>query len=349
LAVFGADTEVGKFLARLDANTPEADLREIAGPDDAERARCTELQKTVGEMQAMQAPKLRVNAEREAQEGARLRDDLASIAGLLDQGSLDAAAAREKALKEARDAAALIAHQFDAEPLGEIGSQSWRSLWEAACRYAAHVDQDLPPGHDQFLCPLCMQEVDHDARRRLQSFDRFVRDDVNAGLARLEQEKEVALANLPDMDAIRDRHQGAISLLGTRNGELGLEVLGWIQQAAETSAKVRRSDLEDLAPPSFPPDLGDWIEGRNVEANRQRAIEQSADRDTIEKECAELQARRLLGENLEATVARLVALKTVAHIESAIAKVGTRGVSNKISAFSEEFVRSGQRRPDVGP
>ena len=338
---FGVGTTTADFLTPMSADTSEDELRKLAGLDGTEQARRDELRRTMGEIQAKQAPKLREAAERDAREVVQLRDDLAAVSAHLNTTAIKAVVEGEKALKETSDAADLVARRFDAEPLSEIGSQPWRALWAAARRYAEHVGQDFPAAHDHALCPLCMQDLDVDARRRLTSFDEFVRDDVNAQLTKLQEEKTAALARLPDIDVIRERHRGAVALLGDGEDEPGMAVREWLDAAAEGLERIRKVALEELQGLDPPPDLNAWIEKQNEEADRHRKIEGAEGSERVEKDLAELDARHLLGERLAAALLRLTALKEIARINSAIGKVGTGGVSRKIGSFSEKFVRAG--------
>jgi hypothetical protein len=341
VAPFGTDTAVGRLLTRLAADSSEEELRSLGRLGDDERTRRDELRRTMGEIQARQAPQLRAAAERDAREAGSLRDDVAVIAKCLDQAAINSVKERERKLVEAKQAADLAARRFESEPMEEVGSPAWRALWEAARRYAEHVGQGLPADHEAALCPLCMQELDDEARTRLASFEEFVRDDVNSRLDELEAEKREALVRLPDVGAARGRHRASIALLGEGEDELGTKVGDWLNAATVELKRTREADLVGLTPLNPPPDLTGWIEGKDEEAARHRKIEDGEDNREIEVELADLDARHLLGECLADILARLKALKQIARLDAAIDKVGTGGVSRKIGSLSQEFVEAG--------
>ena len=338
---FDAGTRVADLLSRMHADISEDELRALAGLDGMEEARRDELRRTIGEIQAMQAPRLREAAEREAGQLIQLREDLATVATHVNAKAIELVVDREKALKEAREAADLAARRFNAEPLSEIGGQAWRALWTAARRYAEHIDQEFPAAHDHALCPLCMQGLSADARRRLTSFDEFVRDDVNAHLVKLQEEKTAILLRLPNIGVIHERHRAAMALLGEGENEPGAAVRNWFDAAARGLEQIRKGDIEGLEGIGPQPDLSAWIEKRTEEADRQRKIERAEGSEGVVKELAELEARHRLGERLADVISRLTALKEIARINSAIGKLGTGGVSRKIGSFSGEFVRAG--------
>ena len=341
LRAYGEGTRAATLLAGLGAATSEADLRSLAELSEEEKQQRPALRKRVGEIEAMQAPQLRAAAEREAAEVGRLRDDLRTVAACLNANAIEQVVEREKSLREAKEATELVAKQFDAQPLGGVGSQPWRVLWEAAREFAAHLGQSLPPDHDPAHCLLCMQELSGDARERLGSFDAFVTDEVNAHLARLQQEKDQAIGQLPDLDVLRRSHQGAIATLGGDEGELGAAVTEWLDQAKAGLDLLRKAEFDELKPLDPQPDLEPWIEARGEEAKRQAAIERGEENEKVRAELADLDSRALLGERLDEVLARLGALKEIDCIEKAISKLGTGDVSRKIRALSQELIQGG--------
>lgn len=341
LRPFGEETVVADFLARLDASTSEADLRALAGLNEEEQQAQSTLRKRMGEIQAMQAPQLRAVAEREATDATRLGDDLRAVAAHFKTDAIKQWSEREKSLREAREAADLAAKQFEAQPLGEIGSQPWRLLWNAAREYAAHLGQTLPPDHDPAHCPLCMQELSKNARERLLSFDSFVTDNVNAHLAELERAQKQAIDQLPDVGVIRDRNQGAIDLLGDGEDELGSLVAGWLDLAETGFEQLRKAEFGNLKALDVPPNLEPWINARREEVKRQVEIEKGEENEKARTELANLDSRQLLGERIEEFLAHIRALKKVDNLNEAISQTGTSGVSRKIGSLSQELIQGG--------
>jgi energy-coupling factor transporter ATP-binding protein EcfA2 len=338
---FGDETSASRLVAGLVATTPEEDVRALAKLSDAELSQRSALRKRVGEVEAMQAPQLRAAAQREATEVTRLAADLTALSGPLGEAALEQARELERALREARDAADLAARRFEQQPLGEVGSQPWRVLWEAAREYANHLGQALPPDHDPAHCPLCMQELGPEARNRLREFEQFVVDDVNAHLLRLQGEREQAVGRLPDVGAVRDRHRGAVELLGAEQDDLGSAVGAWLDLAASSLDRLRRGELEGLAPVSSPPDLSSWIDARRAEAERQAEIESGEENEKARHDLAQLNGRHLLAKRLDEVLGRLGALREVARLEKAMGETPTNKVSRKISVFSEELIKAG--------
>ena len=86
---------------------------------------------------------------------------------------------------------------FAGEPLPNVGSEVWQSLWESARAYsaeAAYPERDFPVTDPGSACVLCQQELSPQAADRLNRFEAFVRDDSQqrADAARAAYETAIA-------------------------------------------------------------------------------------------------------------------------------------------------------------
>ena len=76
-------------------------------------------------------------------------------------------------------ATAASAAQFADEPLPGTGSDTWRTLWVAAREYSvteAYPSHAFPHVGDEAKCVLCQQDLQPDAKDRLNRFESFIRD-----------------------------------------------------------------------------------------------------------------------------------------------------------------------------
>lgn len=65
-----------------------------------------------------------------------------------------------------------------------IESQAWRTLWEAAKKYAITIHTDHPIGskNDGEFCILCQQPLSDDAKDRMQKFESYIQDTTSTAL-----------------------------------------------------------------------------------------------------------------------------------------------------------------------
>ena len=98
---------------------------------------------------------------------------------------------------------------FNDLPLLGIGGDAWRDLWEAARKFAendAYSEQKpFPPRSDE-LCVLCLTPIDSTAQSRMESFENFIRQDINsqANLAeeKFKSEHKIFLENVKNLGVV---------------------------------------------------------------------------------------------------------------------------------------------------
>lgn len=343
LRPFGEGTEVRRFLEALSASISDKELQHLAGLSEDEEKRRQDLRRKKGEIDAQRAPQLRRNAENDAATAERLIQELSPIGDFLGSDAVKAAVEELVELAGNRKAAALSAKEFADQPLGEVGSDPWRKLWDAARTYAQHLGGDLPPDHDPAHCPLCMQRLSAEARQRFQRFEDFVRENVDSKIRASEQAVDARRKALPDLDTFRSANTEAISRLGTDVGGLGVTVSEWLDQAEATVAVMRAGDLnkvEKLVGIDPPPvaALKAWAEQQRKEAAEHAALEKDADQEKLSAELAELEAKLELGQRLGEVSAYLVACREVERLRTAKKETSTLQVSRMMTKLSHELV-----------
>ncbi|MDN8646799.1 chromosome segregation protein SMC, partial [Stenotrophomonas indicatrix] len=82
--------------------------------------------------------------------------------------------------------AAATAHAtsfFQELPLAGVGEDTWRRMWAAAEAYGqafAYPDHTQPNTEEGARCVLCQQELNGDAKARMQGFADFIQDRLQA-------------------------------------------------------------------------------------------------------------------------------------------------------------------------
>ena len=109
------------------------------------------------------------------------RERLSKLANAVSDASNASFGKLYEAHSTARAASTLVsAGLFSDEPLPEVGSDVWRSLWEAARTYSneeAFPERKFPVTDHDARCVLCHQELSTEASERLSRFESFVLDE----------------------------------------------------------------------------------------------------------------------------------------------------------------------------
>lgn len=219
-------TAVGKLIAALSGSTKEQDVRGLATLDENQKARFDTLKTDLGTdptkvARQVEALKNRLNAANTAFE---------SLQDAVSDQQVSRLTALYQTYRTAQAAATAAAGDlFAGEPLRNIGSDVWRSLWEAARRYSenqAYPDMPFPITGEDARCVLCQQELDAEGADRLARFEAFVRDETKhkEELAAAAYRAALDELNGADIPAAKIPVAVAVMLDELNDGELAISV-----------------------------------------------------------------------------------------------------------------------------
>ena len=336
------ETEVGRFLAALNADIAPQQVETLAtlSPDD--QARLATLE--VNLAQDPRATAVRLHAQQ-----GRL-DTLARRLGALSVAVSDVSARRLHALREdyqAKSEAARVAGQtlFTGEPLPYVASGTWCALWEAARAYsaeAAYAGRPFPVTDDEARCVLYQQSLDPDAAARLRRFEEFVQD-------RTQQDQQEARKSFDDHQATRA--EAALSVFDLQAGlvlirdELGQPALADLVRRFAITAQWRLRHLlrykvaPDTPAPALPAaELRAASEELVSRAAALLSDDQSQARLTLKREHQELQDQKWLSSIKDDVLAESKRKRQLAKLRNALRDTVHTQISNKSSALSETLV-----------
>ncbi|WP_246233316.1 hypothetical protein [Aurantimonas aggregata] len=168
------ETEVGKLVTALSGKTTPETVEKLAGINADEESR---LQTLVTDLASDPARTLRQLQGHETRLKTTI-DHLERLAAVVAEETRTALHDAHSRLGTARRAAAAAsANLFADEPLPDIGSDVWKSLWKAARDYShasAYPEKGFPVTDAGAHCVLCQQPLSEEASKRLSSFEGFV-------------------------------------------------------------------------------------------------------------------------------------------------------------------------------
>lgn len=252
---------------------------------------------------------------------------------------------------DAKNASDLASKElFEASPLPEIGSDTWRALWEAARTFSdgvAYPAKQFPEAKsDEDLCVLCQQPLGKEAVQRFATFEEFLKSttkakELNAFTALEGRKKELTATVISEASL-----SAALSLL---NEELSLPAVSgklgdWVIAAnANLSAMLEQRDSVKLniehpkdALDSLSREFGDRI-------TQAESVLDPTGRAELVNEKQELEDRVLLANikgDIEAQIGRL---KEIAALQSKAKTTARTSVTNKNKELSEFLVTGALR------
>ena len=106
-----------------------------------------------------------------------LKDNISSV---ITREKFDLLKDLETTYKKCHEAAKISANNlFRGELLPDVGSDTWRTLWEAARKYSeisAYYGVAFPNTNENASCVLCQQLLSEDTSERMRRFESFIKD-----------------------------------------------------------------------------------------------------------------------------------------------------------------------------
>jgi len=255
------------------------------------------------------------------------------------------------AAREYREAARLAATDaFADEPLAGVGSNPWRLMFEHARAYSAvaYPGEEFPVTRSGSRCVLCQQELDAQAKDRLQRFEAFIR--------------EAAEIEAREREAIVSTRLEALRGLSIKDPSLRTQALGGFDGADEKLRKdveiylesmIERKTaaiefLEGTRKHLLVGALPDDPSARLVFAakhfderlrNLKSIQEDFASRERLDGQRKELLARKVLSENIALVEKRRTDLLLLERLEACVRACDTTALSRKGTELRRKFVR----------
>lgn len=335
-------TAAGKWYTGLDASVTPAEIPKATN--------WTELQETsLGDLRNRQ---LEADPQRKARELRRrlsiaieLLSDLKVIFSQLSDDTAQSLIEKRADAKAKRQAADQDAQAvFSEAPLGGVGSESWRLLWEAARTYSeseGYKDSVFPVVTDGARCVLWQQVLSNDGTARFRSFEEFVKGELQRLANEAEAESRQFEESLPlvlGLEAIEMKLDGA----GLSDDQERRRLTDFVQ-ALETrrqsivDASVS-DDLRTLPLRSELVSLAQWIRqvARSARAYERDAADES--RTELLTETRELEGQKWVNEQKRAIETEVDRLLTVANLDEAIELTATTALSRRKSQLTDELV-----------
>lgn len=245
----------------------------------------------------------------------------------------------------AKDSALVISKKTE---LNGVGTQVWKSLWEAARKFSineAYININYPNTDENAKCVLCHQPLSEDAKARLSSFEAFIKSQLENDATIAEKIYNERVAKLPI-----SIHKDILSTKCTASklSEKWLDALVGIWQEIEKgTVLIKQDNRVDISNEFI--DKNIHILKSIAEKNEKKAIQFEKDslqfdRDKALKELLELNTRKWCSEQEELILEEIERLKQYAKFEKMISQCNTSSLTRKANeisevAITEEYVK----------
>ena len=176
------DTSVGRLMQSLTYRTDVAEVENLAKLTQIELERLDKLRGLMTQMKTNEPAVMAVQSRRFRNRIQKLRDGIIALDNGLSAEKCDNLRLLQTRARETAEAARLASEEaFRNQPLQGVGSGPWREMFEAARRYSesvAYPGYAFPYTADDSRCVFCQQPLEEEAKQRMQSFEKFIKQDT---------------------------------------------------------------------------------------------------------------------------------------------------------------------------
>jgi energy-coupling factor transporter ATP-binding protein EcfA2 len=330
----GDDPEATVLLARVEAG--EATREEVgsfARLSEAELEELADLEQAETTIAGDRSLALETEARKRAALVKRLANELQDAWDRLDDEALTEIAELRSRLARASAAVEQVAADaFADQPQPGTGGDAWRQMWEAARRFVEDEGGSFPDEGDDATCPLCQQDLEAAARKRMARFEAFVSGELREQVHRVEVALAEHLETLPDLTRIAHSAEIAVAAAAEELQEPADAALG----ALADRLAIATGETGPSPRPAFDLSrLRDYVAVQVAEAEGLAVLRDDDERVRIEGRLQALRTRREIGAAFGDVVAHLDGLAAIAAREEARKQLSTGAISHRIRELSK--------------
>lgn len=337
-----AVTKVGQAISKLSAKTKTSSLEALSLITAEEAERHTQLNETLSK----NVKKAATEQKNKADNIKALLEFVKTLSCHFDDMNLDEIITLKTSASSAKEAANLAAQNaFSKDLLPEVGGDTWKKLWESARNYsisAPYADMEFPYVGDESQCVLCQQPLTDEAKTRLQSFEVFLKGDLENKAKEAETKFTQVYSKLPqniDLTAYRTTLQ-----------EIKLHNIDLYRSTMKFFASVRLRKIHLLKKFDNPEqNLETLLNNKNAELQKLEEnhrklaaeLEQAIDEEklsALKSEKQELSDRLVLHAHFEAIKTEIERLKSIELINLCIAETKTRNITSLGNSIADDVI-----------
>ena len=349
LTDLASTTSVGQLIQSLTYKTDPSKVEMLAKLTQGELERLEELRKLLTQLDAKRPEVMATQYRRLKSRIEKLRDGVITLDnGLSAEKCNNLKLLQTKAL-EAVEAARLASEEaFKNQPLQGVGSDPWREMFEAARHYSeslAYPGYAFPYTAGDSRCVLCQQPLEEKAKQRMQSFEKFIKQDTShqAETAKIALKQEwdnfCSLQLHPEL-----ADPAIVEEIGEADADCKKILVQYLNSANTLAANIRQShekrewgEMTALSPTPAPC-LKALAEAMETKAKEYDAAVQPEDQQKIRGEFEELNARKVLSDHKSLVLSHISKQIYQHRIQQCIDATDTREISLRGRKIMNEAV-----------
>jgi len=177
------ETEVSKFLKNINHETTINDLRKYSRFTEDHQKELERINIEIEELRRTDPKRLIEENNNKIERFKILKEKYEQIENAYSKEKIDFIVKIVNDYKELEEAIDEISKKtFSDLPIEGIGNTTWKHLWESARKFIDEIKGEnvFPETDENAICPLCLQILDDDAKKRFLDFEEYVKKDIQS-------------------------------------------------------------------------------------------------------------------------------------------------------------------------
>ncbi len=272
-----------------------------------------------------------------------LKKHIKSLRETLSSEAITDALSVKRTLETVSKAAQELAKKTFSSTLPETGGGVWQALWESARRYSQVVykGKEFPVTEDKAKCLLCQRELDSESKKRLQSFENFIKNDLTQRATGLKNRLTDIIYDFESLQ-VSDQYYASI-IESISDEELKEEIkklLGEITQLQKDVIDALKSS-KTISKRNILPVFETKLSAYSKEFETQIASLQDImkkDRSKLENELKELEDRLTLSKKKDRLLELHRKLCLINKIQTCEQKIDTAPITKKSGELTRKLI-----------
>jgi energy-coupling factor transporter ATP-binding protein EcfA2 len=342
-------TSVGRLIQSLTYKTDVAEVENLAKLTQSELERLERLRRLITQIEANQPEVMAAQCRRFRSRIEKLRDGIIALDNGLSAEKCNNLGLLQTKAREAAEAARLASEEaFKNQPLQGVGSGPWREMFEAARRYSellAYPGYSFPYTAGDSRCVLCQQPLEEEAKQRMQSFEKFIKEDTARQAEIAEAKMKQEWGNFCGLQLHPELADPAIvEEIGEADPDCKELLVQYLKSADMLATSIRQSyekhewgEMTALGPTPVPC-LNALAEAMETKAKEYDVSIQPEDQQKLRLEFEELNARKVLSAHKSLAIDHLNKKIYQHRIQQCINDTDTREISFRGRAIMNKAV-----------
>ena len=367
------ETEVSSFLRNIDEYTSLDQLQEISEFNIEDEKKLKDLQEKLVELKKLD-PEKRINENKKVIERFKVLkkyyEDIEEF--FLDRNIEEIIKYIEEKNKLLKTRDEITNKDFSDLPINGIGNTTWKHLWESARKFICEIrgENIFPEVDNNPVCPLCLQKLDEDAKKRFLNFESFIKKDIQKNINEKENKLNEILKKfnklninfeaynltLKEIYELDDKFEKVHSDFEKNIKDYKTNILSAI--STNKSSVIKNVCIGNEVSTK----INEYIQNINDKNEELKKMKISEEINIVQKKINKLIAHRKIKDKKAQIVSEISRIKKVKLTKEAISKCNTRNIttfSNKIStkyvtksiqdSFKKELKKLSFKNIDIVP